>query len=66
MDCECIRPWAVAGILPTFLSVSSQSVTQLVVSIITYSLAYLILLGLGLFLMRQAIVNRRPIVMEAK
>jgi len=60
------QPWAVAGILPTFLSVSSQSVAQLVVSAIAYSLAYLILLGLGLFLMRQAIVNSRPIVTEVK
>ena len=56
------QPWAIAGILPTFLSVSSQSVTQLVISAIGFALAGLILLGLGWFLMHQAITNTKAIM----
>jgi len=56
------QPWAIAGILPTFLSVSSRSVTELVISAIAYALACSLLLVLGLFLMRQTIANKRVIV----
>lgn len=52
------QPWAVAGVLPTFLSVSAHSVTQLVVSVVGYVLAYLVLLAAGIYLMRQMITAR--------
>ncbi|MGY6275954.1 cytochrome ubiquinol oxidase subunit I [Methylomonas sp. MgM2] len=52
------QPWAISGILPTFLSVSSESVTQLIVSTAAFALAYALLAAAGLFLMRQAISGR--------
>lgn len=52
------QPWAVAGVLPTFMSVSAESVTQLVVSALGYLVVYVVLLGLGLYLMQQTILNR--------
>lgn len=52
------QPWAVAGILPTFLSVSAQSLMQLVISSVGYAAAYLVLLGAGLYLMWQTIMTR--------
>ncbi|QPK62654.1 cytochrome ubiquinol oxidase subunit I [Methylomonas sp. LL1] len=54
-----IQPWAVAGVLPTFVGVSSLSTTQLIISSAALVLVYIVLLGAGLFLMRQAILNRR-------
>jgi Cytochrome bd-type quinol oxidase, subunit 1 len=59
------QPWAVAGLLPTFWAVSSQSVTQLLVSSVGFSLAYLILLGLAVFLLRQTVMSRRIVNKEA-
>lgn len=52
------QPWAIAGILPTFMSVSSLSITQLIISLIGFALMHAALLGAGLFLMRNAITNR--------
>lgn len=52
------QPWAIAGILPTFVGVSSLSTTQLVISSVGFVLAYVVLLTAGLFLMRQVILNR--------
>ncbi|MCQ8104339.1 cytochrome ubiquinol oxidase subunit I [Methylomonas sp. SURF-2] len=51
------QPWAVAGLLPTFMSVSSLSVSQLVISALGYGLAYAALLAVGLYLLRQALQN---------
>ena len=51
------QPWAIAGILPTFLSVSSLSATELIISAIGYAMAYAVLLGVGLFLLRQTVIN---------
>ena len=55
------QPWAIAGVLPTYLGVSSLSAMQLVVSAIAYALAYALLLGVGLYLMRRAVLDRRAI-----
>lgn len=55
------QPWAIAGVLPTYLSVSSLSAMQLVVSAIAYALAYALVLGMGLYLMRRAVLGRRAI-----
>lgn len=49
------QPWAIAEILPTFLSVSSLSAKELIFSLTAYTLAYAALLTLGLFLIRQTI-----------
>lgn len=57
-----MQPWAVAGILPTFWAVSSHSVAQLGISGMAYGIAYAVLLGLGVFLMRQTIVSRYAII----
>lgn len=57
------QPWAIAGILPTFESVSAQSVGQLVTSSVGYAAVYVVLVGLGLYLMRQTI-NYRPVSIE--
>ncbi len=51
------QPWAIAGVLPTFMSVSSLSVTQLLISSTAFVLAHAALLVAGLFLMRQAITQ---------
>jgi cytochrome d ubiquinol oxidase subunit I len=53
-----IQPWAVAGILPIFIGVSSLSVAQLMISGIGFGLAYVLILVAGIALMRQAILNR--------
>lgn len=45
------QPWAVADVLPTFLSVSSLSVTQMVISLIAYIALYSLFLGVEMFLM---------------
>ncbi|WP_347989320.1 cytochrome ubiquinol oxidase subunit I [Methylomonas sp. AM2-LC] len=50
-----IQPWAIAGVLPTFLSVSSLSIPDLVISLFTQYLAFLGLLAVGFFLIRQSI-----------
>ncbi|MCQ8128798.1 cytochrome ubiquinol oxidase subunit I [Methylomonas rivi] len=52
------QPWAVAGILPTFIGVSSLSATELAVSALAYALAYSVLLAAGFYLLRQALLNR--------
>lgn len=52
------QPWAIAGVLPTFMGVSSLSVSELVVSTLAYALAYSVLLALGLQLLRHALLNR--------
>lgn len=52
------QPWAIAGILPTFVGVSSLSVAELVVSALGYTLAYAILLAAGLHLLRQTLLSR--------
>ncbi|MDD2760017.1 MAG: cytochrome ubiquinol oxidase subunit I, partial [Methylomonas sp.] len=52
------QPWTIAGVLPTFQAVSSQSEMQLGIGIAAYILAYGLLLWLGLFLMRQAVTAR--------
>lgn len=50
-----MQPWAIAEILPTFLSVSSLSAKELIFSLAAYLLAYAALLAVGLFLVRQTI-----------
>jgi cytochrome d ubiquinol oxidase subunit I len=52
------QPWAIAGVLPTFLSVSSLSVKELLFSVLGYGFAYVVLFGAGFYLMRQAIISR--------
>jgi cytochrome d ubiquinol oxidase subunit I len=52
------QPWAIAGVLPTFMGISSLSVSELVVSTLAYALAYSVLLALGLQLLRHALLNR--------
>ncbi|AEG02604.1 cytochrome ubiquinol oxidase subunit I [Methylomonas methanica] len=52
------QPWAIAGVLPTFMGISSLSVSELVVSALAYALAYSILLVVGLYLLRQTVLNR--------
>ncbi|MGZ5000341.1 MAG: cytochrome ubiquinol oxidase subunit I [Methylomonas sp.] len=49
------QPWAIAELLPTFLSVSSLSVKELIFSAILYAITYGALLIIGLFLVRQTI-----------
>jgi cytochrome bd ubiquinol oxidase subunit I len=49
------QPWAIAGILPTFLGVSSLSATELIFSLAAYAIAYATLLFVASFLIRQAI-----------
>ncbi|PPD33167.1 MAG: cytochrome d terminal oxidase subunit 1 [Methylomonas sp.] len=51
------QPWAIAGVLPTFLSVSSLSVKELLMSVVGYGFAYAVLFGGGGYLMRQAIIG---------
>ena len=51
------QPWAIAGVLPTFLSVSSLSVKELLISLLGYGFAYVVLFGAGFYLMRQAIIS---------
>jgi cytochrome d ubiquinol oxidase subunit I len=50
-----MQPWAIAGVLPSFLSVSSLSVSDLVISLFTQYLAFLALIAVGVFLIRQSI-----------
>ena len=45
------QPWAIEGILPTFLGVSSVSVTQVLGSLIGFVIFYTLLLVVDLFLM---------------
>ena len=45
------QPWAIEGILPTFLGVSSVSVTQVLSSLIGFVIFYTLLLVVDLFLM---------------
>ncbi len=45
------QPWAIAEILPTFLSASSRSVGELVFSLIGYLLIYSVFLTIEVFLM---------------
>ncbi|MCK9606686.1 MAG: cytochrome ubiquinol oxidase subunit I [Methylomonas sp.] len=52
------QPWAIAGVLPTFMGVSSLSAAELVVSAMGYVCAYTVLLLVGFCLLRQSIVNR--------
>ena len=52
-----MQPWAIAEILPTFLSVSSLSVKELIFSLTAYAIAYAALLAVGLFLIGQTIRN---------
>lgn len=54
------QPWVIAGVLPTFLSVSSLSVKELLISLVGYGLAFGVLFGAGFYLMRQAIISRNP------
>ncbi len=49
------QPWAIAEVLPTFLSVSSLSVKELILSLLGYLLAYAVLLAAGLRLIQQSI-----------
>ncbi len=49
------QPWAIAEILPTFLSISSLSVMELIFSLLLYSTAFTLLLAFGLFQIRQTI-----------
>lgn len=53
------QPWAIAGVLPTFLSVSSLSVKELLISLLGYGFAYAVLFGAGFYLLWQAI-RRNP------
>jgi len=50
-----IQPWAIAEILPTFLSISSLSVKELLFSVTVYALIYTALLLAGLYLSREII-----------
>jgi cytochrome d ubiquinol oxidase subunit I len=52
------QPWAIAGVLPTFMSVSSLSESQLLISLVGFALVHVILIGAGLFSMRQAVCSR--------
>jgi len=52
------QPWAIAGVLPTFLGVSSLSVKELVISSAAYLAAYGVLLAAGLYLLRRVISGR--------
>lgn len=45
------QPWSVANILPTFLSTSSLSVTDMVLSLVAYISLYTFFLGVEMFLM---------------
>lgn len=49
------QPWAIAGILPTFMGVSSLPVAELIISALGYGLTYTILLVAGFYLIRQAL-----------
>lgn len=51
------QPWAIAGVLPTFMSVSSLSESQLLISLVGFALAHVVLIGAGLFSMRQAVCS---------
>jgi len=51
-----IQPWAIAEILPTFLSTSSLSVWDLIFSLAGYTIAYAVLLAVGGYLIRQSIL----------
>lgn len=53
------QPWAIAGVLPTFLSVSSLSVKELLISLLGYVFAYAVLFSAGFYLLWQAI-RRNP------
>ena len=52
------QPWAIAGVLPTFMSVSSLSETQLIISLAGFAITHVILIGAGLYLMHQTIISR--------
>lgn len=49
------QPWAIAGVLPTFVGVSSLTNEDLILGIAGYALAYAALLAAGWFLLRQTI-----------
>lgn len=49
------QPWTVSGVLPTWLSVSSLTVTDLVVSLIGFVLLYTVLLVVETYLMVRSI-----------
>jgi cytochrome d ubiquinol oxidase subunit I len=49
------QPWTVSGVLPTWLSVSSLTVTDLVVSLIGFVLLYTVLLVVEMYLMVRSI-----------
>jgi cytochrome d ubiquinol oxidase subunit I len=50
-----MQPWAVAEILPTFFSMSSLSVKELLLSLTSYGIVYGGLLAAGLVLIRQTL-----------
>lgn len=52
------QPWTIAGVLPSFLSISTLSVSQLVLSGLGYALTGLTLLIAGLYLLRNTICSR--------
>ncbi len=52
------QPWAIAGMLPTALSISSLSEKELIVSMLGYGVAYAALLAAFGFLMKRAIQTR--------
>ncbi len=49
------QPWAIAGVLPTFLGISSLTTEDLILGVASYTLAYTALLAGGWFLLRQTI-----------
>jgi cytochrome d ubiquinol oxidase subunit I len=49
------QPWAIAGILPSFLSNSSLTVSELLMSLSTSTIAYILLLAVFFYLMRENI-----------
>lgn len=49
------QPWAVAGILPTFLGFSSLSTKELILSLAVYAITYATLAFITLYLIRQII-----------
>lgn len=52
---DALQPWAIAEILPAFLSASSLSVTEWIFSLFVSVITYAALLTVGLFLMRQTL-----------
>lgn len=55
------QPWAVAGVLPTALSISTLSNKELIISLLGYTAVYGVLLSAGGLLCRQAIVHPETI-----